>query len=411
MKRNSELKSALQASWRLSLLGLIAPVFAIVAAPAVAQEIGEEGMGELEDLITTELEETPDFAKVPPPDERRMYVVDPAAFTTQTRIMVVDGNNGAYLGTLDTGLLPLPVPSPKDGTLFIADTRYALFSNGKRDDFFGIYDPVALKTPDKLIDIPDTRSGAMSHIGGASASADGKYLYSYQYAPANAVVIVDAETQKYLSTIEVPQCWYVYPAGERRFASHCRDGSFVLVTFDETGKEVSRTQTEPVHDPVKQPSFNSPAYDYQTEEIILVSYWGDVVHLDFSQEEPKIGKSWSLLTDEQRNDKWAPGGWQPASYHSGSNRLYVLMDRRAKWAHTTESRAVWVYDTKSGERVHTIDLAHEAVALAVDKADKPYIYAVSSHGKNLDIYDAETGVHLFGLDQLGHEPRLLVRNP
>ncbi|GFO82814.1 amine dehydrogenase large subunit [Methyloceanibacter sp.] len=411
MKRNSELKKTLQARWRLSLLSLIAPVLAIAAAPAVAQELDDEAMGKLDELITTELQDTPDIAKAPTPDARRMYVVDPAAFTVLSRIMPIDGNNGAYLGTVDTGLLALPVPSPKDGKLFMADTRFSVFSNGKRDDFIGVYDPVTLETPSKLIDIPDTRSGAMVHIGGASTSKDGKYLYSYQYAPANAVVIVDLENEKHLSTIEVPQCWYVYPAGERRFASHCRDGSFVLVKFDENGKEVSRTQTEPVHDPVKQPSFNNPAYDYQTEEIVLVSYWGDVVHLDFSQDEPKIGKSWSLVTEEQRKNGWAPGGWQPASYHSGSGRLYVLMDRRAKWAHTTESRSVWIYDTKSGERVQTIDLAHEAVALAVDKADKPYVYALSSHGKNLDIYDAGSGARLFGVDQLGHEPRLLVRNP
>lgn len=411
MNRTCDPQRTLHAGFRPSTLIASATMLALTAGGAAAQHTDKEATKDMDKLLTLELQEAPDFAKVPPPDARRMYVYDPAAFTSLTRIIPIDGNTGAYLGTLDTGLLSLPMPSPKDGTLYVADTRFSLYGNGKRDDYIGIYDPVGLAPPTKLIDIPDTRSGAMSHIGGSSISADGKYLYSYQYSPSNSVVVVDLESQKTLSTIEVPQCWYVYPAGERRFASHCRDGSFVLVKFDEQGKEVSRTQTKPVHDPVKEPSFNSPAYDYKTQEIVLVSFWGHVVHIDFSQEEPKIGESWSMLTDEQRKESWAPGGWQPAAYHSASKRLFVLMDRRAKWAHTTESREVWVYDMESKKRIQTIALVHEATCLAVDKADKPYIYALSSHGKSLDIYDVETGKHLFNQGQLGHEPRLLVRNP
>ena len=413
MKKNYDLKHYV--SVRPSALCLSAVIFAIASGAAVAQQVdkdaAKEGAPTMDKLITSDLREAPDIAKVPAPDARRMYVIDPAAFTTQTRIMPIDGNSGAYLGTIDTGLLPVPMASPKDGKLYVADTRFSVFSNGKRDDFIGIYDPVALATPTTLIDIPDTRSGAMSHIGGSSISEDGKYIYSYQYSPSNAVVVVDIESQKTLSTIEVPQCWYAYPAGERRFASHCRDGSFVLVKFDAQGKEVSRSQTKPVHDPVKEPSFNSPAYDYRTQEIVLVSFWGHVVRIGFSKEEPKIDASWNLLTDEQRKERWAPCGWQPAAYHGASKRLFVLMDRRAKWAHGSESREVWVYDMETKKRVQTISLVHEAASLAVDNADKPYVYALSSHGKSLDIYDAETGRHLFNQGELGLEPRLLVRNP
>lgn len=411
MKKKCDPKHTLQLGARPSLLCLSAAIIALASGTAVAQEVDKEATRQMDKLITTDLQEAPDFAKVPPPDARRMYVYDPAAFTTLSRIMPIDGNTGAYLGTIDTGLLALPMPSPKDGKLYVADTRFSLYSNGKRDDYIGIYDPVELAPPTKLIDIPDTRSGAMSHIGGSSISKDGKYLYSYQYSPSNAVVVVDLEAQKTLSTIEVPQCWYAYPAGERRFASHCRDGSFVLVKFDEQGKEVSRSQTKPVHDPVKEPSFNSPAYDYKTQEIVLVSFWGHVVRINFSKDEPQIDAAWNLLTDEQRKEKWAPGGWQPSAYHSASKRLFVLMDRRAKWAHAAESREVWVYDMETKKRIQTIGLVHEAACLAVDNADKPYIYALSSHGKTLDIYDVETGKHLFNQGQLGHEPRLLVRNP
>lgn len=411
MKNNLNSKRSLHAGFRPSALCLSAAVLAIASGAAFAQQTDDEATKQMDKLITSDLLEAPDIAKAPAPDARRMYVYDPAAFTTLSRVIPIDGNTGKYLGTIDTGLLAVPMPSPKDGTLYIADTRYSLFSNGKRDDFIGIFDPVQLAPATKLIDLPDTRSGAMSHIGGSSISEDGKYAYSYQYSPSNAVVVVDLATQKTLNTIEVPQCWYAYPAGERRFASHCRDGSFLLVKFDAQGKEVSRSQTKPVHDPIKEPSFNNPAYDYKTQELVLVSYWGHVVRIGLSKDEPTIDASWSLITDEQRKERWAPGGWQPAAYHGASKRLFVLMDRRAKWAHAAESREVWVYDMESKKRVQTISLVHEAACVAVDNADKPYVYALSSHGKTLDIYNAETGTHLFNQDQLGHEPRLLVRNP
>ncbi len=412
MNRSKTLTGTLCNCLKGLMLGVATAAIAIGSGSALAQDDAKE-TEKMVDIITTELQDQPDIAKAPPPDKRRMYVIDPAAFASATRIMPVDGNTGAYLGTLDTGLLPVPMPSPKDGTLYIADTRYALFSRWKKDDFISIHDPVNLKPQEKnkVIDIPNTRSGAMVHVGGSSVSTDGRYAYSYQFAPSNAVVVVDLEQQKYLNTIEVAGCWYAYAAGERRFAVRCRDGQMIAVTHDEAGKEVSRAETKPIHDPVKEPTYNNPAYDQRTGQMFLVSYWGKVFPVDLSGAEPKAGESWDLTTEEERKQKWAPGGWQPAGYHAKSGYLFVLMDRRAKWSHSTESRNVWVFDTKTKKRVKIIHLSHEAACVAVDVADKPYVYALSSHSKSMDIYDVASGKHLFNVDQLGHEPRLLVRNP
>lgn len=409
MNRTNTLTKALCRCLRNSALGGVAAAFAFASGP-VFSEVDSEGIEKMPELITIQLQDRPDINVAPPPDERRMYVVDPAAFDVLTKVIPIDGNTGEYLGTIDTGLLAVPMSSAKDGTLYIADTRYDLFSRWNKDDFIAIYDPRELK-PLEVIDIPNTRSGAMIHRGGSAVSQDGRYVYSYQFSPSNAVVIVDLEQKKYLSTIETPQCWYVYPTGERRFAVRCRDASIVQVTFDENGNEVSRTQTKPIHEPVEDPTYNDPAFDQMTGEMFLVSFWGKVFPVDLSGDEPKIGESWSLTTEAERNDKWAPGGWQPLDYHSQSGLLFVLMDRRAKWAHTSESREVWVFDTKTKKKVKTIGLIHEAACIAVDRADKPYLYALSSHGASLDIYDVETGAVLFSQDELGHEPRLLVKHP
>ncbi len=398
---------------KVPMVGMAAAAIVFASGSAFAQgdQADPESLEKMPDLITLELTDKPDFAKAPVPDARRMYVLDPAAFEVLTKVMPVDGNTGAYLGTIDTGLLPIPLPSPKDGTLYIVDTKFGLFSRWDKDDFISIYDPQELKPKEqKLIDIPNTRSGAMSHIGGSSISNDGKYIYSYQFAPTNAVVVVDVEQQKTLNTIEVSGCWYVYPVGEKRFASRCRDGSIVVVTHDDAGKETARVQSKQIHDPVEEPTYNSPAYDQLTGQMYLVSYWGKAFHVDLSGAEPVIGESFDLTTEEERKDNWNPGGWQPIDFHTQSGQLFVLMDQRAKWAHTSESRFVWVYDVKTKKKVKSIDLSHEAACLAVDRADAPYVYALSSHGRTLDIYDVASGARLFGQDQLGREPRLLVKN-
>ena len=414
MNETNIVMEAIRHCLKSSVLGGVAVSVAIASYPAFAEEGKGKDVMEMEEewpeLIVAPLTEKPIIEVAPAPDERRMYVVDPAAFDVLTKVMPIDGNTGAYLGTMDTGLLAVPQASPKDGMLYVADTRYDLHSRWNKDDIIVIFDPRELK-PLEVIDIPDTRTGAMVHRGGSTISADGRYLYSYQFTPTNGVVIVDLEQKKHIGTIETAQCWYVYATGDRRFAVRCRDGSITQVTHDGNGKEVSRTNTGPIHKPVEEATYNDPAYDQLTGEMFLVSFWGKVFPVNLSGAEPKVGQSWSVTTADERKDKWAPGGWQPLDYHSKSGLLFVAMDRRAKWAHSSESSEVWVFDTKTQKRVKTIHLVHSAACIAVDRADKPYLYALSSHHASLDVYDIETGKRLYHQDELGHEPRLLVKNP
>src|SRR5699024_4320684 len=111
---------------------------------------------------------------------------------------------------------------------------------------------------------------------------------------------------------------------------------------------------------------------------------------------------------KERKEGWLPGGWQTAAYQPKTNRLYVLMDRRAKWTQNTESNYVWVYDATTGKKVHEIHLAHPARAIYVDQGSPPYLYALSTHHQNLTIYDAKSGAINAFIDELGVEPLLIV---
>jgi methylamine dehydrogenase heavy chain len=386
--------------------GAIAVVMAGLTGAVSAQE---EGEGLSEEVTQPTMDEVT-VTELPPPDARRVYVTDGRAFEVFTHNFAIDGNTGIYGGHVDTGLLPVPAVPPGGERLYIADTHWSDYSQGTRNDLIRVYDPRTLTQIGK-IDIPEGRFLAMSQASYTQISPDGRYLSFYQFVPTNGVGIVDLEAGEFgefLNVLDTPQCFYTFPTTNRRVVMHCRDGSLLQVTFDENGEEVDRSTTEPFHEPVEQPTFNDPAFSVSAGKIFFVDFWGTVFPVDISGDQPQVGEPWSLVTEEERNAGWKPGGWQPATFHPGSNRLYVLMDQRARWAQNTESNYVWVYDATSGEKVDEIHLAHEARSLHIDHGSPPYLYALSSHHANLTIYDSETGaVHSF-IDELGHEPVLVV---
>lgn len=373
--------------------------FAVSGVTAMAQEDQEF----LPEEAKLEVEEAGKINKAPEPDVRRVYLTDSRAFEVFTQNMVVDGNTGEYLGTIDSGLTPNPAVAPDGSEFYLADTRYSHFSGGERDDFVRIFDPQTL-TQTGEIDIPEGRMLVFPKKPLTDVSPDGRYLIYYQFAPTNALGIVDLKQQKYLNTIDTPNCFYAFPASNRRVVMHCRDASLLQITFDEQGKKVSESRTEPFHEPMEEATFDNPAFDAQSGKIFFVSASGKVFPVDISGSEPKAGKSFDLLTAEERDNNWGPGGWQVATYHRDSKRLFVLMDVRADWKDdhwpNTPSGEVWVYDTTSGKRVKKIHLAHEAVSIQVDQASHPHLYAVNEHHGTLDIYDPETGAKHASLDDL-----------
>jgi methylamine dehydrogenase heavy chain len=383
----------------------VAAVMAVGLAGAAFAQKGAEKHLQKELVQATQDEVT--LEKLPPSDARRVYVDDPRAFEVFTQQFAIDGNTGNYAGTLDTGLLPIPAIPPDGKKLYVADTHYSNYSYGKRNDLIRVYDPRTL-TQTGAIDIPESRFLAMSVTSYTNISPDGRYLTFYQFVPVNGVGIVDLQAGKYLNTLDAPQCYYAFPASNRRVVMHCRDASLLQVTFDEKGKQVKKSTTEPFHDPVKEPTFDDVPFDPQTGQLFFIGLWGQVFPVNISGEQIKIGKSWSLITDAERKARWLPGGWQVAAYDPNNKRLYVLMDQRARWSQHSESNYVWVYDTTTGKKVDEIHLAHEARSLNVDEGSPPYLYALSSHHANLTIYDAKTGAVRGFIDQLGHEP-VLVR--
>jgi methylamine dehydrogenase heavy chain len=408
---NRILNSVPRPSKAIACAGIATIVAAGLAGAAFAQketetkqpsQIGEKLLQKTQDEVTIE--------KLPPPGVRRVYVNDPRAFETFTQQMAIDGQAGAYKGTLDVGLLTLLVTPPDNSKLYVADTHYSDYSYGKRNDLIRVYDPRTLLQIGE-IDIPESRFLAMGVSSYTHISPDGNYLVWYSFVPTNGVGIVDLKAGKYgkyLATLDAPNCYYAFPATNRRVVMHCRNGSLLQMTFDKNGKMVKKTSTKPFHHPLKQPTFDDVPYDRQTGQLFFISLWGEVFPVNISGNQPKPGKSWSLLTDSERKANWKPTGWQVAAYNPKNKRLYVLMDKRARWSQHAEARNVWVYDTTNGKKVKEINLHHEGRSIHVDQGSPSYLYVLSSHHANLQIINAQTGHQHALIDTLGHEPNLIA---
>ncbi|MCS6780160.1 MAG: hypothetical protein NZ555_10720 [Geminicoccaceae bacterium] len=343
--------------------------------------------------------------EAPEPDLRRVYVYDTAAFDVVTKIYGIDGSTGRVLGQIDTGLLTNMVLYDSGRKVYLAETWFKRFSQGPRDDFIRCQDPKTFSTSCDF-DIPEGRFLVMTMPQMTDVTTDGRYLLFYQFAPDPGVGIVDLQNQRHLTTLSVPDCYLVFPSGPRSFFMLCREGSLLSVAFDERG-EAQMKQT-PVLRPADKHFFDTPAFSRKAGKVFFLSYDGDVFPVELAGTEARMGKPFSLFSEAERKEGWAPGGWLPAAWHRASDRLYVLVDKRAEWTHAFPSGWVYVYDTKSGTRVGTIKLDHPATSIAVSQDPEPLLYGLQAHGGTLEIYDARTGALRQKVSELGREPYIVM---
>ena len=361
--------------------------------------------GEVGGVAVEKLQDTVGVATAPAPNSHRVYVYDPAAFAVSTKLYGIDGDAGTVVGTVDSGLLTQAVLSDTGDQIYLAETIYSRFSSGVRDDFVRCQDPKTFSTTCD-IDIPEGRFLIMVMPGLTDISTDGRYLMYYQFSPAPGVGIVDLKNKKFLTTIDIPDCYEVWPSGPNSFVMHCRAGTLLNVKFDESGKATMK-QTERFRD-VDEHINDTPAFSRTAGKIFFVAYDGTVYPVDLSSGEGVAGKSWEMFSSDEIKEGWGPGGWLASAYHRESNRLYVLADVRGPCTHIYASGNVLVYDASSGKRVDTIHLNHPAISINISQDKNPLLYALDNHNSVLSIYDANSGRYLRSVDEVGDDSYIVM---
>lgn len=354
---------------------------------------------------TAQLVDQPTILDAPPSDSKRVYVTDPGHFQMTSQIFTIDGKNNKLLGMTDGGKLPHVLLGDKGKFMAVANTWYTRIARGTRDDYIEVFDTSTHEvTAD--IDIPEGRflTAIFPHM--ATLSMDDKHMLFQQFSPAPAIGLVDLENNKFVKMMETPDCYHLFPAPEQNVFMHCRDGSLLQITYDDEGNSTQKN-TKVFH-AEDEYMVNTPYYSDVTNRLVWPDYEGKVFQAKLSASGAEFTEPFEVFTEEEKADKWRPGGWQVVTVHEDTNELYLLADQRAQWTHKTPSRYVFVVDGDTGKRLRRIELKHEIDSIAVSQDDKPYLFAVSAADKTLYTFDAKTGEQLGEVDELGRYPHVLT---
>jgi len=390
----------------VGLAALLAGSTAVHAATDEPLTAGQQAAKDAAAALAAGAADEPVILKAPKPDNRRVYVQDPAHFAAVTQQFVIDANTGRVIGMTDGGFLPQPVTAD-DGSLFAqASTVYERIARGKRTDYIEVFDPETF-LPTADIELPqDARFLVGTYQWMNALTPDNNTFLFYQFSPAPSVGVVDLQGKRFDRMLEVPDCYHIFPVSPTRFYMHCRDATLAQVDFADGQTKV--TQTEPFHHEDDELLINHPAYSMKTGRLVWPDYTGRIFQADLTEEKANFHKPLEALTEEERAADWRPGGWQQVAYHRPSNQIYLLVDQRDQWRHKTASRFVVVMDAATGERIAKHELKHEIDSINVSQDAEPLLYALSAGTQTLHIFDAASGEELRKVNQLGRGPQLIL---
>ncbi len=381
---------------------LMAGLLAAGSIPSRAQERDTKGLPEEAVLDVAEEHTT---AVLPEASPHWLYVLDPVfPHLVASKVYVIDGDSMKYLGMLNTGYVPNMALAPDRSEIYVAETYYSRGTRGERVDVVTFYDAKTLE-PTGEVELPDGRFLVVPKKPNAVTTPDGRYLLSFNMEPATSVDIVDLEAKRYLGAVEVPGCSLIFPTGDRSFSMLCPDGSLLDVRFDESGAAEIR-DNEPFFDSEADPVFEHAVVSTGSGRAFFLSYEGVVYEAALGEGAMRIEGQWSLLTEEDRAEKWRPGGWQLMAYHPSTNRLFVLMHEGDRWTHKEAGEEVWVFDVKAKKRVARVPLEHPAISVSITQDEQPLLFTLSE-AASVSVFDG-TDFSLRGtIEGVGDSPFLM----
>ncbi|MBV6422251.1 MAG: Aralkylamine dehydrogenase heavy chain [Steroidobacteraceae bacterium] len=306
------------------------------------------------------------------------------------KISLVDvaSENRNFKGMLDAAQFASFAESRTRGELYVAETHYSRGTRGDRSDVLTVYDKRTLKQTAE-IPLPGGKRALIASNRYTMQLVDNdRFLFLFNFTPAASVSMIDLQARKILSETQIPGCGLIYPTGKRGFSSLCSNGSMFSAQFDETGKLLKQKTLPPFFDVDEDPLFGRPVLVNGTA--YFPSFKGQVRVIDLSQDSPQIGKSWSLLSDDDRGENWRPGGYQVGTAND-AGLIYILMHPGgADGSHKNGGSEVWVFDPVLQKRVQRVKLEKWGLSIEVTRGKSPYLVVVNSE-MQLDIYDANNG--------------------
>ena len=173
--------------------------------------------------------------------------------------------------------------------------------------------------------------------------------------------------------------------GNNDFLMICGDGTMQLVQLDNNGAESNRVRSREFFSVNDDPVFDRPVPF--NGGWLLVSHRGQVFHVTVDGDDINISRPWSMISEEDAEQNWRPGGTQLKSVHEGMGLMYVLMHQGEEYTHHDPGAEVWVVNLVAKRRIGRLELPVEASNILVTQEAEPKLIVADEEG-GLHIYDA-----------------------
>lgn len=327
--------------------------------------------------------------------EGKMIVLDTGADNIGTQ----------YKGMFNNSFIGQFVSGHKRPEMYVGETFYSRGNRGVRTDVLTIYDKATL-TPIHEIVLPDGKlMKSMPEKQSIALLDDERFLVISNFTPGSSVSVIDLEQRTLVGEVQTPGCALIYPTGKRGFSSLCSNGAMSSVQLDAKGQVAEQFRTEVFFDTDQQTLFEKSAI------INGIAYFpglaGQMQPIDLRKDKPKVLKKWSLISDEEREQGWRPGGWQLLD-NDDQGRLYILMNPESyNGSHKDGGPEVWVFDVKKEKRIDRIKLNSWGISVALTSGKNPRLI-VTNPEMNLEVYEAKSGKYLRTLSGFGQETPFVV---
>ncbi len=283
---------------------------------------------------------------------------------------IFDASTGDMQGLISiSNLTPAVQPHPARGEFYAAASFYSRGTYGERTDLLTIHDyenlsPIAeVEIPNKITSLP-----IRTYIGLLS---DGNHVAVSNMTPAQSISIVDIENRNFVGEISTAGCALILPVENNDFMTMCGDGTLMLVEVDSDGNESNRSRSAKFFDVQEDPVYDRPV---QTADgWLLVTNAGKAIEVTTSGSDMNIADPWDIVTEEDSEAGWWPGGSQLYTVHKELGLLYIAMHQGEEYSHHEPGTEVWVVSLESRRRIATIEFEEPVTNIMVTQESDPLL--------------------------------------
>jgi methylamine dehydrogenase heavy chain len=327
-------------------------------------------------------------APLAPATAQRLYLSDMViSHFVDGKLMIIDGESFKVQGHVALGMTGHATLSPDRSEILVSTAYMTKLNRGERIGELDVYDAATLKLKAE-ISVPNKHAQSMPYRGSVRTTADGRFVMLQNATPAQSITVVDRKAEKFVTEIQTPGCWMIYPAQSvpNRFATLCGDGTMLTITLDDNGMPVQRKKSRKFFDADADALF--VAGDQDGDNYSFVSFHGKLQTVNVAGEEAQPAEAWSLVSAADAKAGWRPGGYQPMSLQLASGRLYVAMHPKGKeGSHKEPAKEIWVFDLASKQRVAKLP-GEKATVITTTRGDAPKLYALTTETGVITAYDA-----------------------